>query len=75
MLSVPSVAWRAGLAAAAQGACEGTLGLLHDTPSVNDPLAQEAFKLVAAFLRTCPSFQPSHKQVPPFEFKVCVHLH
>lgn len=61
----PQHATPAGLAAAAAAACDGAIALLHAAPSVNDPLAQEAFRLVAAFLRTCPSFQPSQKQVGP----------
>ena len=39
-------------------------------------LAQEAFKLLAAFLRTCPSYQPSTPQVgarlPPVTHALCM---
>ena len=53
----------AGLEAAAPSACDATTDLLHKTSSAKDPLALEGFRLIAAFLRSCPSYQPTQQQV------------
>lgn len=54
---------RAGLESVAARAGAGAIHLLRRAPSPSDVLAQEAFKLLAAFLRTCPAYQPSTAQV------------
>ena len=53
----------AGLAASAPSACNATTDLLQKISSARDPLALEGFRLVAAFLRSCPSYQPTQQQV------------
>ena len=53
----------AGLGEVAGKAGNGAVQLLRRAPGPGDVLAQEALKLLAAFLRTCPAYQPSTAQV------------